>query len=547
MKAYAELMDRLSFMASRNGKLALIVDYLNDAPESERGWAVAVLMGRVTLPEAKPNLIRQLMLNRMDETLFALSYDYVGDLAETVALLWEPGEEAHFAMPTLEEVIHLLRTTPKADLPAMLTRWLDSAPDATTRWALLKLVTGNLRIGVSARMVFMALEKYAQRHGIETAADTIEEVFHNTEPPFAHAMHWLEGRAEAVTYNISQRFRPFMLANPLEEASLPSMNPADYAAEWKWDGIRVQLVSVEGRARLYSRTGDEITGSFPDLVTLPLPDVVLDGELLVKRDGEAAPFNDLQQRLNRKVVTKAMMDKYPVGLRAYDLLVDGEEDLRSLPFRERRAQLERWYEKKMRPVSELKERIDISELVPFENWEELAALREQHGRAEEGHGMEGLMLKRWDASYIPGRKEGYWYKWKRQPLTFDTVLLYAQRGHGKRSSYYSDYTFGVWSGDGESRQLVPVGKAYSGFTDAELLKLDRWIRNHTITTFGPVRQVSAGLVLEVECDSLQASTRHKSGVAMRFPRVSRIRWDKPIDEADTIENLTRWISVKAAP
>jgi DNA ligase 1 len=257
-------------------------------------------------------------------------------------------------------------------------------------------------------------------------------------------------------------------------------------------------------------------------------DVVLDGELLVMRDGEVAPFNDLQQRLNRKVVNSTMLRAYPAWVRLYDILSLGGVDLRPLPFTERRGRLDEWYGAAPRP------RFDLSPLIPFASWSELEALRE----GARARAIEGLMLKRADSPYVAGRPKGPWFKWKRGALTADTVLMYAQRGHGKRSSFYSDYTFGAWRGD----QLVPVGKAYSGFTDDELGRLDKWVRHHTVNRYGPVLEVEPSLVLEIAFDSIHRSARHKSGLAMRFPRVHRIRWDKPYREADTVAALEKLIT-----
>jgi DNA ligase-1 len=276
--------------------------------------------------------------------------------------------------------------------------------------------------------------------------------------------------------------------------------------------------------RIYSRSGDEVTRVFPDIAESMGFDAVLDGEMLVLRGDAVMPFNDLQQRLNRKSVTRKMLAQYPAHVRLYDILAEEGEDLRRLGFEMRRARLEAWYDR-VRPAG-----MDLSPLVPFADWPDLAALRD----GARANGIEGLMLKRADSPYVPGRPKGPWFKWKRGALTADCVLMYAQRGHGKRSSLYSDYTFGAWRG----AELVPVGKAYSGFTDEELLLLDRWVKAHTVNRFGPVRVVEPGLVLEVAFDSVHRSTRHKSGLAMRFPRIHRIRWDKPFKEADTVETLT---------
>jgi DNA ligase-1 len=311
----------------------------------------------------------------------------------------------------------------------------------------------------------------------------------------------------------------------LEDGDLDGLDPRDYLAEWKWDGIRVQLVARGGERRLYSRSGDDIGAAFPDLLAAMPEDVTLDGELLVLRNGEVAPFNDLQQRLNRKSPNPKLLRDFPAAVRLYDILREGNEDLRVLPFAERRQRLQAWYGATPRSG------LDLSPLLPFAGWDQL---REMRAGARE-RGIEGIMLKRVDSLYVAGRPKGPWFKWKRGALTIDAVLMYAQRGHGKRSSFYSDYTFGAWHLDA----LVPVGKAYSGFTDEELRRLDKWVRDNTVNRYGPVREVAPGLVLEIAFDSVHRSTRHKSGVAMRFPRVHRIRWDKPFREANTLEALER--------
>jgi DNA ligase-1 len=297
--------------------------------------------------------------------------------------------------------------------------------------------------------------------------------------------------------------------------------------------VRVQYVAEHGAKRLFSRTGDDVSAAFPDLLEGITVEAVLDGELLVRGpDGDAAPFNDLQQRLNRKTVTAAMRARYPAFLRAYDLLAEGKEDLRPLPLSERRKRLDALV------ARHAGTRLDISEVLSMRDPAALAQLQAE----ARSRNREGLMLKRLDSAYVAGRVKGLWYKWKRDPLTADAVLMYAQRGHGKRSSYYSDYTFGVWRGD----ELVPVGKAYFGFTDEELKQIDKWVRDHTTQRYGPVREVEKSLVFEVAFDSIHPSTRHKSGLAMRFPRVSRIRWDKPAAEADRIEALEKLVE-RSAP
>ena len=559
MNRFAELLDRLAYEPSRNNKLRLMTDYFRSAGDPERGWALAALTGGLSFPHAKAGLIRSLIAERTDPALFELSYDYVGDLSETVALMWpahrtpSPHPGGAVALPnggvesiavgepslTLTDVVETLASLGKAQLPQQLARWLN-ALDETGRWALIKLVTGGLRVGVSARLAKAAVAALGDKD-----VHDVEVIWPALAPPYRELFAWLEGRADKPVSGDPAPFRPPMLAHALDDADLVALNPADFSAEWKWDGIRVQAVAgrdgkTDGRlvARLYSRTGEEISKSFPDLLeALRLPGAI-DGELLIVRDRRVQVFNVLQQRLNRKSVTAKLMVEFPAHLRAYDLLADGEEDLREQPFAERRARLEGF-------IARLDdERVDLSPLIAFRSWDELTAARKNPGAAGAGvdaAAVEGVMLKAREAPYLPGRPKGLWWKWKRDPFIIDAVLMYAQRGHGKRSSYYSDYTFGVWTKGEDGDELVPVGKAYFGFTDEELLQIDRFVRRNTIERFGPVREVvhdaDRGLVLEVAFEGLQRSSRHKSGLAMRFPRINRLRWDKPPGQADRLDRL----------
>ncbi|MCB8839508.1 cisplatin damage response ATP-dependent DNA ligase [Aurantimonas sp. VKM B-3413] len=561
MKPFADLLDRLVLTPSRNGKLKLMADFFAAVPDPERGHALAAITGDLDIASVKPAMLRALMAERMDEVLFGYSYDYVGDLAETIALVWperaqDAGRHAERAArpgaassrgalpePTLDEIVTRLNAATRQQGPKLVEAWLDRL-DASGRYALLKLVTGAMRIGVSSRLAKQALADFGQKDIAE-----IEELWHGLTPPYGDLFAWLEDRADKPISAAAAPFRPVMLSQPLEEPDYGRIDPETYAAEWKWDGIRVQASAERGVRRLYSRTGDDISGAFPDLLDFMTYDGVLDGELLVARatpkggkpevdtasdcadDIVVGTFSDLQQRLNRKTVSAAVLKTYPVFLRAYDLLQDGTEDLRALPFAQRRERLSAFVTK-LEPT-----RFDISPFVSFETFQDLERLR-----AEPPHPViEGLMLKRWDSPYVPGRPKGPWFKWKQDPHLIDAVLMYAQRGHGKRSSFYSDYTFGVWTGPEDAPELVPVGKAYFGFTDEELKQLDKYIRDNTVERFGPVRSVRAepdhGLVIEVAFEGLARSSRHKSGVAMRFPRVSRLRWDKPAFEADRLETL----------
>jgi DNA ligase-1 len=528
MRAFSQLLDDLVYTRSRNTKLKLIGDYLKETPDPDRGYGLAALTGTLDIPAVKGAAVRAIAEERVDPVLLYMSRDYVGDMAETVALLWPKGldepPEVDDATITISEAVGRLRSASRMDAPRALAAMLDHL-DASGRFALLKLATGELRVGVNARLAKQAL---AQAFGLDV--DAVEEVWHGLKPPFAELFDWAEGRAEQPRTRDVPVFRPFMLAHALDDMKV-SLD--DYAAEWKWDGIRVQLVHAGGETRLYSRTGDDISGSFPDVAEAFRTPGVLDGELLVRgseqgsadeHGGAAASFNALQQRLGRKNVSSKMLGQYPAFVRLYDILFDETSDLRELAWDKRRARLERFAER-LDP-----ERFDVSQLIEAQSFEQLEDLRLNARDAS----MEGIMLKRRDSPYVPGRRAGLWYKWKRDPLTADCVLMYAQRGSGKRSSYYSDYTFGCWADDG---QLLPVGKAYFGFTDEELKWIDRWVRGHTVQRFGPVREVEKSLVLEVAFDSIHRSTRHKSGVAMRFPRISRIRTDKPASEADRVTTL----------
>ncbi|MCF3974305.1 cisplatin damage response ATP-dependent DNA ligase [Paracoccus salsus] len=511
MRGFAYLLERLAFTQSRNAKLQLLRHYLAATPDPDRGYGLAALTGDLKLRAVTPSLLRGLTAKRVDEQLFALSYDFVGDLAETIALLWDA--EGDEDVP-LHQAVELLAQTGKAGLPVAIAGMLDRL-GPSQRLAFLKLATGNMRVGLSARMARIALAEM----GDPELAD-IEEIWHGLAPPYQPLFDWIEGgpRPEQAA---KAPFRPVMLSTAADLDQLRAFDPADYAAEWKWDGIRVQAINDGGVRRLYSRTGEDIGNSFPDVLEALNFDGAADGELLVRRGDDVAVFGDLQKRLNRKTISRAMLESHPAGLRLYDLMIWQGRDLRGLPFRERRAVLD--------DADFGSDRIDVSPVLDFATWDDLAALRAD----PPSRVIEGVMLKRRDSPYVGGRPRGPWFKWKRDPKVIDAVMLYAQRGHGKRSGFYSDFTFGLW----DDEQLVPVGKAYFGFTDEELRELDRFVRNNTVERFGPVRAVAPKLVLEVAFEGLNESGRHKSGIAMRFPRISRIRWDKPAAEADQLETL----------
>ena len=511
MRAFAHLLERLAFTPARNAKLRLLRHYLEQTPDPDRGYALAALTGDRKLRAVTPGLLRGLMADRIDAQLFALSYDFVGDLAETIALLWQG--EGDDDVP-LRDAVSLLRDTGRAALPGAIAAMLDRL-GPSERLAFLKLATGNMRVGLSARMARIALAEM----GAPEVKD-IEEIWHGLTPPYQPLFDWIAGGARPEQAARAP-FRPVMLSTPTDLDQLRALDPADHVAEWKWDGIRVQAINDDGTRRLYSRTGEDLGNAFPDLLEALNFDGTLDGELLVRRSGAVGSFGDLQQRLNRKAVSRALLDSHPAALRVYDAMMWQGTDLRDRPWQDRRALLE--------AADFGSDRIDLSPLLPFSTWDDLAALRADPPDPV----IEGVMIKRRDSTYVGGRPRGPWFKWKRDPMVVDAVMLYAQRGHGKRSGFYSDFTFGLWDG----ADLVPVGKAYFGFTDEELRQLDRFVRQNTVDRFGPVRAVAPLLVLEVAFEGLNASARHKSGVAMRFPRISRIRWDKPAAEADRLDSL----------
>jgi DNA ligase-1 len=525
MERFAALVDALVYTRSRNEMLRLIAEYLRDTPDPDRGWALAGLTDSLSFTAVKSSTIRNLMMERVDPVLWSLSRDFVGDTAETASLLWPAPRGDVAPPPTVSEAVALLEGMTRVTVLTELPRLLDRL-SADGRYALIKLATGAMRVGVSAR-----LAKTAFAQAFAVSVEEVEEYWHALAPPYAELFAWAADGAPPPDTEALPLFRPFMLDHPLEDTVL---DLTDYVAEWKWDGIRMQLVHAGDETRLYSRTGDDISASFPEMAAALKIPAVLDGELLVRGShqggeaGGAASFNALQQRLGRKTVSKAMLRDFPAFVRLYDVLILDGEDLRERPWTERRARLEALMPRL--PA----DRFDLSAVVDADHFEQLGEIRA--GTRDEA--IEGLMLKRRDSPYIAGRRAGLWYKWKRDPLLVDCVLMYAQRGSGKRSSFYSDYTFGCWDGDPDAgAELLPVGKAYFGFTDEELKLLDRHVRAHTVNRFGPVRETDKSLVFEVAFDSIHASKRHKSGVAMRFPRISRIRWDKPAHEADQMETV----------
>ena len=511
MREFAALLESLLYTTSRNRKIALLAAYFRDTPDPDRGYALAALTSTLSFTHLKASVFKKMILTRVDPVLFDLSYDYVGDLAETISLMWTQDREqdpnAGEHLDSLAGWVEKVRQTSKEDLTLVLEQDFNAA-NSTERWAMIKLATGGLRIGVSARLAKTALAEYSGK-----PLERIEALWHGLTLPYEELFRWLDGELIEPQIKAEEVFHPMMLAHPIdEEGDFPKLSPADFSAEWKWDGIRVQVGFNAEHQHVYSRTGDDISAAFPDIVENLVGNAVLDGELLVGHGGNPLPFNDLQQRLNRKRVVKKHLTDYPAFVRVYDALFIDGDDLRALRWSDRRARLEAWMEQNTQP------RLFTSEVLPFQSWAQLAEVRRQ-GVDEHGH--EGLMIKAVDSPYLAGRPKGHWYKWKRDPRHVEAIMMYAQRGHGRRSSYYSDFTFGVWK-DSSQSELVPIGKAYSGFTDDEMRELDKWVVKNIVKKFGPVCEVNHGVVLEVAFDSAHLSTRHKSGMALRFPRIHRI-------------------------
>lgn len=527
MEKFSRLLDELYFTNSTLAKEKILANYLKSTPDPDRGWALSAIAGTLSFDLFKRNLSKSLITERMDSNLFQLSYDYVGELSETIALAWQQSEKPVLMnrLPSLSEIIAEFQGRGKEGIRQYLVQLLDNMTPPQ-RWALLKLGTRGLRIGMSARSVKRTL---ANMKSVDL--EVIEELWHGIEPPYENLFAWIEGKADIPDISNSIRYLPVMLAHPIdEEKDLDRITPATHIAEWKWDGIRVQISSNNEETKIFSRTGDDISGSFPDLVEAVNFQAVVDGELLIKTQEGIGSFNDLQQRLNKKKPSAKLIKEKPAHFRGYDILSKEGENLRSLPLSERRKALATLYQN-LNPG-----KFSISKQLEFEDVDDLRKMREE---ADKSNGLlEGLMIKDRQSIYVSGRPKHAWYKWKCDPYLLDAVLMYAQRGHGKRSSYYSDYTFGLWN---EAKELLPIGKAYFGFTDEELKKIDNWIRKNKLKRFGPIQEVKKELVFEVAFDSAHESTRHKSGYALRFPRIHRIRWDKPAGEANVIEDLAKLV------
>ncbi len=524
MKAFADLFRELDQSTATGDKRAALVTYFRDAPPADAAWAVALLSGAKLSRIANTRELREWVSQETGQPdwLVDESYDHVGDLAETLTLLLDEPVQEFPDRPLVEWIERVLLPVAGKEVDvrraAVVGGWHELPGDQ--RLLFNKLLTGALRVGVSQRLVQQALSELS---GIDISR--IAQRMLGAWTPTPDSLRDLL-TVEELPGDRQQPY-PFFLASPLENEAASLGDIEDWLLEWKWDGIRLQLIRRQGETALWSRGEERLDGRFPEIesaaATLP-SDCVIDGELLAWREGDSPlPFGSLQTRIQRRKPGAKSLADAPARVLAYDLLELEGEDLRERPLVERRARLRTLLE------SHGDLRIRLSPTVEAASWDVAALLRES---ARE-RGVEGLMLKRATSSYQSGRRRGDWWKWKVDPLTIDAVLLYAQSGHGRRSTLYTDYTFGVW--DGET--LVPIAKAYSGLDDKEIMKLDSWIRAHTIERFGPVRSVQAHQVFELGFEAVNASKRHKSGIAVRFPRILRWRTDKPHTEADRLQTL----------
>jgi len=539
MKAFAELYANLDATTSSNAKLAALQAYFLQAPPEDAAWAVYFLSGGRPRQLVPTRLLRDMATEAsgIEPWLFEESYQSVGDLAETISLLLPEStytSEDGLAV-WLEEKLLPLRGLPPLDLAERLPA-LWAQLDQPSLMVCIKLITGSFRVGVSKLLVTRALAAMADLDSKRVAQRLVGYTDLSNRPTAEGYLKLIAAESSDEHAQRGGQPYPFFLAHglaqPVEQFDALLGSPADWQVEWKWDGIRAQLVKREGRLWIWSRGEELVTERFPELHSLVsgLPDgTVIDGEIVVWKDS-VQPFALLQQRIGRKTLSKKVLDDAPVAVLAYDLLEHQGDDWRNHPQAERRAQLEQVIAQCNQPV------LQPSPLLTGATWQDLAQQRE----ASRSLGVEGMMLKARDGLYGVGRTKdmGLWWKWKVDPFSVDAVLIYAQRGHGRRASLYSDYTFAVWDGPpGSDRTLVPFAKAYSGLTDEEMRKVDAIVRKTTVEKFGPVSSVTPSMVFELGFEGIALSKRHKSGIAVRFPRMLRWRQDKAVDEADNLATL----------
>ncbi len=524
MKRFAALFTAIDQTTKTSMKSKALAAYFRDAPDLDKLWCIALFSGRRPKRGVTTTALREWAAERAGIPLWLLeeAYPIVGDLAETIALILPPASRK--SDHSLSHWISVLRGIPDTSQEERKTLILNAWDqlDPTERLVFNKLITGGFRIGVSRKLMTRAL---AQATGQEEAV-LAHKLMGNWTPDTTSYHALIEADDPAAD---ASRPYPFYLAYQLDDPPEALGTPEEWQAEWKWDGIRGQLLLRRQEHHVWSRGEDLMTDRFPELARAAdfLPsDTVLDGEIVAwdRQAQQVLPFNALQQRIGRKTVPKKLLRETPVVLLAYDLLEEGGRDLRDRPLADRRDRLDAL-------LADLPEEAAVRSSVPlpFDDWTDLARIR----ASARAHRAEGVMLKRRDSPYLSGRKKGDWWKWKLDPLTVDAVMIYAQQGHGRRANLFTDFTFAVWQGN----ELVPFAKAYSGLTDAEFNEITRWVRKNTLQRFGPVRQVRPEHVFEIAFEGIQHSPRHKSGIALRFPRMARWRHDKKAAEANTLEDL----------
>jgi DNA ligase-1 len=543
MKEFAALFAALDSTTSTKKKTDALIAYFQRARPADAAWALYFLAGGKPRQTVPTGLLRTAAREAagIPEWLFDESYEVVGDLAETIAHVLPPARET-VDLPLhawIEQRLLALRGQAPDDVSAALKGYWAEL-DTPGRFLLTKLIGGAFRVGVARNLVLRALSDASGVDAKLLAQRIMGYTDKQHTPDAARYALLIDPRPVDAAAESGQPY-PFFLAHPLQAPVESLGDRADWQVEWKWDGIRAQFIRRGAQSWLWSRGEDLLNGRFPELDAMHarLPDTcVLDGEIVVWRDGRVQPFAELQKRIGRKTVTKKILAEQPVAFLAYDLLEIDGVDVRDEPQWQRRERLQ------LVVAGAGGAALQLSPVVDAPDWAALATLREE----SRARGVEGFMLKQREGRYGAGRTKdvGTWWKWKIDPYSVDAVLVYAQGGHGRRANLYTDYTFAVWDGDGEARKLVPFAKAYSGLTDDEMRQVDQRIRQTTIEKFGPVRSVTPTLVVELGFEGIQASSRHKSGIAVRFPRMLRLRWDKPIAEADTLQVLRDLIAESAA-
>ncbi|MBL3547663.1 DNA ligase-1 [Chryseobacterium rhizosphaerae] len=525
MRHFADLINALETTNKTNAKIEAILDYLERSPDEDKLWFIALFTGKRPKRNINTNYMKEWVLEITDLPfwLFQESYSSVGDLGETISLILPPPQEKidRTLSQWMNEIVHLKDKTEAEKKEFVLKSW--NGLDYTERLIFNKLIGGSFRIGVSDKTLINALTRFS---GQESSV-LMHSLMGKWKPDEVSFKELIS--AENINPDNSKPY-PFCLAYPLEKEPHQLGDPHEWLVEYKWDGIRGQIIRRNDEVFIWSRGEELVTEQFPeitDTVKAMKGNFVLDGEILAVKDGKVLNFNELQKRLNRKTLTKKMVSEIPIEVFVYDLLELENNDLREKPISSRRAMLEELL------LNENPGNISISRAIDFQKWEELNAIRE-NSRAVNS---EGLMLKQMSSPYHSGRKKGDWWKWKINPFTIDAVLIYAQKGSGRRSAYYTDYSFAVKNGD----TLVTIAKAYSGLTDKEIMEVSRFVNKNAIEKFGPVRTVKAELVFEIAFEGIGFSNRHKSGVALRFPRIVRWRKDKTVDEIDNLEEIKKLI------